>query len=104
MRRLLDNITWHTLSGPHAKYSTGTDDVRRYVPGFSPIVGFADVTRPNFEGLARYCEPGEHFYCDGWSSVVPAGWNIDNESTMFKMVWEGAPPTTQGEVEMVRLG
>jgi hypothetical protein len=54
MKRLLDHITWEALSGPHARYSTGTHDARRYARGSSPIVGFADIERPNFAALAEY--------------------------------------------------
>ena len=104
MKQLLDHITWHALSGPHARFSTGTDDARRYAPGFSPIAGFADAEHPNFTALAGYCEPGEHFYCDGWSGVAPAGWRVDSESTMFKMVWEGALPARDEAPDAVRLG
>jgi len=104
MKHLLDHITWHALSGPHAMYATGTDDARRYAPGFSPIVGFASTLRPNFAALSAYCEPGEHFYCDGWSGVAPAGWQVDAESTMFKMIWEGAVPADHATAEAVRLG
>lgn len=92
MKQLLDNIVWHTLTGPHAHFAVGTDVARRYARGFSPIVGFRDGERPDFAALARYCEPGEHFYCDGWSGQPPAGWSVDAESTMFKMVWEHATP------------
>jgi ribosomal protein S18 acetylase RimI-like enzyme len=104
MKHLLDNITWHTLAGPHAKYATGADDARRYAPGFSPIVGFADVERPNFAALADFCEPGEHFYSDGWSGATPAGWRIDAESTMFKMIWEGEVPADDEPLEAIPLG
>ena len=104
MKHLLDNITWHTLAGPHAAYATGTDEARRYAPGFSPIVGFANIERPTFDALAPYCQPGEHFYCDGWSGVAPAGWRIDAESTMFKMVWEAAMPAADEAPEALRLG
>jgi ribosomal protein S18 acetylase RimI-like enzyme len=104
MKHLLDNITWHTLTGPHSEYAAGTDDARRYARGFSPIVGFANTERPNFDALAPYCEPGEHFYCDGWSGPTPAGWHIDAESTMFKMVWERAVPPIDEAPEAVRLG
>ena len=104
IRHLLDNITWHTLSGPHAKYAAGTDDARRYAQGFSPIVGFANTGRPNFAALARFCEPGEHFYCDGWSGVAPADWQIDSESTMFKMIWEADMPASDDAPDAVPLG
>ena len=65
MHSLLENITWHTLSGAHAKHSVGSVDARRYAPGFSPIIGFADMVNPNVEALAPHCQPGEHFYCAG---------------------------------------
>jgi len=90
--QLLDNITWHALSGPQAVFSSGTDDARRYAPGFSPIVGFVDPINPNFAALACYCEAGEHFYCDGWTGEAPSGWRVDVESTMFKMIWDRALP------------
>ena len=61
---LLDNIMWNCLSGPHARFATGAGAVRRYAPGFSPIVGCADPQHPDFATLANYCEPGETFYID----------------------------------------
>jgi ribosomal protein S18 acetylase RimI-like enzyme len=104
MKSLLDHITWHALTGPHARFATGTDDARRYAPGFSPIVGFANAGRPNFAALVEYCEPGEHFYCDGWSGAAPTDWHVDTESTMFKMLWDGAMPANDEAPEAVRLG
>lgn len=104
MKHLLDNITWHTLAGPHARFALGTDDVRRYAPGFSPIAGFADPARPNLTALATFCEPGDHLYCDGWSGDAPRGWRIEVESTMFRMVWDaGAPPLDEAR-EAIALG
>jgi ribosomal protein S18 acetylase RimI-like enzyme len=104
MEHLLDNITWHTLAGPHAKFATGEGSVRRYAKGFSPIVGFADPERPDLAVLARFCEPGEHFYCERWSGSPPAGWRIDAESTMFKMVWKADTPATDEAPEALPLG
>ena len=88
MKHLLPNIVWHTLVSPHAKYAAGTSDARRYASGFSPIVGFANPERPNFDALAPYCEPDEHFYCDGLclpgvgffssSGRKPAGGSIED--------------------------
>ena len=103
-KHLLDNIVWHTLTGPHARFAAGTADARRYARGFSPIVGFADPTCPNWDALAAYCEPGEHFYCDGWSGAPPSGWRLDTESTMFKMVWEADIPAAEEEPEALMLG
>lgn len=103
MNRLLDNIVWHALSGPQARFAEGAGDARRYARGFSPIVGFADQRHPDFAALAPYCGPGEHFYCDGWSGAPPEGWQVEAETTMFKMVWEAPPPDRDEAPEAVPL-
>jgi ribosomal protein S18 acetylase RimI-like enzyme len=104
MKSLLDHLSWHALTGPQARHATGQGGARRYAAGFSPIVAFADVQRPDFDSLAPYCEPGEHFYCEGWSGPAPARWQIDVETTMFKMVWQGAAPVTDAAPEALPLG
>ena len=42
MWHLLDNIFWHALSGPQARFAAGNQAARRYAPGFSAIVAFAE--------------------------------------------------------------
>ena len=91
MTQLLDNIIWNTLVGPHARYAAGSNGARRYARGFSPIVGFANAQRPDFDALTPICDPGEHFYCSGWDGAAPEGWQIEADSTMCLMVWAGAP-------------
>jgi GNAT superfamily N-acetyltransferase len=100
----LDNIMWAALSGPHERFSVGSATARRYASGFSPIVGFADPRRPDFAALAPHCAAGEHFYCDGWTGPAPAGWHVDLESTMFKMVWHGETPADDAMPEAIPLG
>ena len=104
MNHLLDNIVWHALSGPQKKFSVGAKDIRRFAPGFSPIIGFADGDNPNFNSLVPFCEPGEHFYCGEWSGTAPDGWQIEEESTMFRMVWEGASPADNDAHDPIQLG
>ncbi len=104
MKELLDNIVWHALTGPHARFSAGGDEARRYARGFSPIIGFADQARPNFAALVPVCELGEHFYTDGWSGTAPSGWRIELEATMFKMIWEAAVRADDAAPEAVPLG
>jgi len=101
---LLDNIIWHTLTGPHARYAAGAGDARRYAPGFSPIVGFRDGRHPDFAALVPYCAPGEHFYCGDWTGAAPDGWRIDVDATMFNMVWRGDTPAADEAPEAVPLG
>jgi GNAT superfamily N-acetyltransferase len=94
-QHLLDNIMWHCLTGPHARFSAGGERARRYAKGFSPIVGFADTKSPDLDALRAHCEPGEHFYCDGWSGAAPSGWQVDFEATMYRMVWDGGLPAAE---------
>ncbi|MES2972242.1 MAG: GNAT family N-acetyltransferase [Pseudomonadota bacterium] len=103
MYHLLDNIMWNALTGPHARFAVGAGNARRFAPGFSPIVGFADAEHPDLDALAPFCAAGEHFYCDGWSGAAPAGWQIEVESTMFKMVWHAGMPAMDEAPEAVRL-
>lgn len=86
MSHVLENIFWHALTGPQACFAAGAGDALRYAQGFSPILAFADAQQPDFAALLPFCAPGEHFYCAGWNGAVPAGWHIDAETTMYRML------------------
>lgn len=103
MLELLDNIIWNSLAGAHRSLSVGTHTARRYAPGFSPLLGFAEANAPRFSDLLPYCEPGERFYCSGWSGPVPEGWQVHEESTMFEMVWTGRTAPAEPTFDCVRL-
>jgi GNAT superfamily N-acetyltransferase len=96
---LLDNVIWHALTGPQARFSTGTTTARRYAPGFSPIAGFADRSAPDLDAFAPFVAPGEHLYCDGWQGAVPPGWHIETEATMYRMLWSGEPPAADDSLQ-----
>ncbi|MES2070554.1 MAG: GNAT family N-acetyltransferase [Pseudomonadota bacterium] len=102
--QFLDHIFWHSLTGPHAQYASGAGGARRYARGFSPILGFVDVQHPDFAALEPYCEAGEQFYCDSWTGAAPAGWRIDAESRMFRMVWNAAVPAADAAPDAIQLG
>jgi GNAT superfamily N-acetyltransferase len=103
MISLLDNIFWSCLSGPHARFATGTGSVRRYAPGFSPIIGAEDSANPDFAALEPLCPPGEPIYIDVWSAPAPRGWEIEKEARMFKMIWDGPPPNEDAAPDAVLL-
>ena len=103
MTHPLDNIFWNSLSGPHLQFSAGTDVARRYASGFSPIVGFPDKLKPDFNALAAFCKPGDQFYCDGWTGEAPEGWCVVFESTMYRMVWDAPAPHVDEAPDAVAL-
>lgn len=103
MLQLLDNIVWHALTGAQAHFAVGQGATRRYAPGFSPIIGFADVANADFAAIAPFCQPGERFYTDAWSGPMPEGWKLEVESTMHKMVWQGALPDDDAALPAVTL-
>jgi len=86
------DVIWRALSGDQRGFSVGTDRARRYAPGFSSILGFADPSSPAFDDLAPFCSAGEHFYCADWTGPVPAGWSIEAEATLYRMTWTGVAP------------
>ncbi|MBA5636576.1 GNAT family N-acetyltransferase [Duganella sp. LX20W] len=100
----LDNVFWHALSGPQAHLATGAGAARRYAPGFSPIIGFAIPEQPDFAALAPFCQPGELFYCAGWSGAAPDGWAVEVEAMMICMVWRGALPAADDAPDAIALG
>ncbi|HLX27382.1 MAG TPA: GNAT family N-acetyltransferase [Casimicrobiaceae bacterium] len=103
MKEVPDNIVWHALAGPHARFAAGTAELRRYAVGFSPIIGFSDPKRANVDALTPFCEPGEHFYCEGWYGKAPDGWSIDVEAPMLGMIFDAPMPVTDEAPEAVRL-
>jgi GNAT superfamily N-acetyltransferase len=68
------------------------------------MLAFSDPGRPDFESIAPFCQAGEHFYTDGWSGPSPSGWHVELEATMYKMVWDGAPPADDESLGADRLG
>jgi GNAT superfamily N-acetyltransferase len=99
----MPSALWNTLTGPHARHASGAAGARRYAAGFSPIIAFADNSRPDFAALAPFCAAGEVFYCEGWQGACPDGWRIDAETSMFRMVWNRAIPTADTAPDAVPL-
>ena len=100
----LSNILWRSLSGSHAHFSEGTASIRRYAKGFSPLIGFADPSKPDLDAIAPFCEPGERFYCAEWRGTVPNGWTLHLDTFMCAMLWSGGEsPKVDAGVNAVRL-
>ena len=103
MTNILDNIVWHTLSGPHARFAQGGDTARRYDAGFPAFVAFADKENPDFAALAPFVQTGEQLYYDGWQGAVPPGWRVEAEAVLLKLCWEAATPLTEHASQAIVL-
>ncbi|MCB1901272.1 MAG: GNAT family N-acetyltransferase, partial [Rhodocyclaceae bacterium] len=104
MNELKENILWRALAGAQQGFATGGTEALRYAPGFPPLVAFADYARPNLGAIEPFCEPGEHLYCAGWSGASPVGWQVEAETSMFRMVWAGPMPAVDEAPDAVQLG
>lgn len=99
----LDNVIWDTLTGPHARFAAGTGNARRYAAGYTPLAGFANPARPDFDALHECCAPGEVLAFAGWGGAVPAGWEVVMETSMFQMVWDAPMPETDEAPDAIAL-
>ena len=102
MDDVLGNVFWHALTGEQAHFSKGGANARRYAKGFSPLLGFPDLQRPDFAAIAPLCDTGERFYLGGWSGDAPAGWRIEADARMCQMVWD-SPACDGADLPEARL-
>lgn len=101
---VLDNFYWQALTGPQARFAIGSGNARRFAPGLPPLTGFADPRQPDFETLAQHCRVGERLHCIGWDGTAPAGWRVENQSMLYRMVWDAPVPGGDDRIETVRIG
>lgn len=99
----LENIIWRSLIGSHAHLAAGTDRIRRYAAGYSPLIGYEDTANPDFASVAPYCRPGEKFFCAYWRGPVPSGWRVDADTSVCAMLWSGLAPPPEPDLAAVRL-
>lgn len=99
----LHNIFWRAFNGSQRHCTEGTDQVRRYAAGYSPIIAFADPVNADLAAIAPWCAPGERCYTDGWSGPPPPGWRIELEATMYRMIWAGSESPLERAEDSRRL-
>jgi len=104
MHDSLKRIYWNALSGPHRAFSLGNPAVRRYSPGFAPLVGMPDPDNVDLDALKAISRVGEQLFVPGWSKPPGPGWRIEFEATLHQMIWSGPPPRSEATTDEFRLG
>lgn len=101
---VLDDFYWQALVGSQRRFTLGTSTARRFAPGFAPLTAFAVPQQPDFDALAPHCRAGERLHCVGWDGATPAGWRIESQSILCRMVWDAPSPSGDAGIETMRLG
>ena len=96
-------MIWRAFAGSQRHLTLGTEHVRRFAPGYSPLLAFAEPSKADFAAMAPFCQPGEKFYCGEWSGAEPDGWTIELDTTMCPMLWSDSPPAPDDSLDVVRL-
>jgi len=101
---VLDNASWHALTGPHARFAIGDDLVRRYPEDVAPFVAVRTWDDPHvWDALAELVGPGAEFGLSGSEAAPPAGWEIVGEGAGVQLV-ETEALRTRPDEEAVVLG
>ena len=72
---VLDNPAWHALTGPHARFATGNDLVRRYPEEVAPFVAVRTWDDPEvWDALRDLVGPGAPVGLSAVEQAFPPGW------------------------------
>lgn len=98
----LDNPTWASLTGPHARFAQRHGQVVRYPPEVAPFLALPD--RPDdrvWADVAALAGPGQVVPMNT-SLAPPAGWQVVDRIAGVQLVDDGVPAAE--DPEAVRLG
>lgn len=95
---VLDNPTWHSLNGPHARFAQVYGSVRRYHPDVSVFVGLPDERDAQvWNDLAALVGAGVAVPIAGAKVAPPADWEPVFEDAGVQMVGDGIDARPDGE-------
>ena len=106
MRHVLDDPAWHSLTGPLARFSSGTGAARRISPEhsiFTAVDPSADLVEAGRD-LAALLAPGERGVLVGHGVVVPPGFHDTGRGVALQMVLDGDTARRGDTAEVVELG
>ena len=99
----LDNPTWTSLSGPHARFAERQGRVLRYPEDVAPFLGLPDDPgEQDWRDVAALAGPGSTVVIAGGSDRPPEGWEVLEVLPGVQLVDEGVAAAE--DPEAVRLG
>lgn len=87
----LDNVIWESLITRHAKFAEGHGQARRFVPEVSPLAGFSEPSRGNYDSLAELVsdQATVGLFLDEPYRELP-GWEMIAGAPLLQMVCENS--------------
>ncbi|WP_326951370.1 GNAT family N-acetyltransferase [Amycolatopsis sp. NBC_01307] len=99
----LDNPTWTSLAGPHARFAERQGRVLRYPEDVAPFLGLPDDPgEQDWRDVATLGGPGATVVVASTFARPPAGWEVIEALPGVQLVDEGV--TAAEDPEAVRLG
>jgi ribosomal protein S18 acetylase RimI-like enzyme len=103
MRSPLDNPTWASLTGPHARFAERRGRVVRYPEDVAPFLGLPDAPgEQDWFDVAELAGPGAVVVLAAAAARPPSGWEVLDELPGVQLVDEGVAAAP--DPEAVRLG
>lgn len=102
----LDNVIWNALATRHAEFAQALGTVRRFVPDVSPLAGFAEPSRPDYDALAQLAGTGSIILFLDMPFQSRPGWNIVGGAPLVQMVWQsvGQLALRNSSAPIIQLG
>lgn len=84
---VLDNLIWHSLAGPHARFAEGDGPARRYHPDVAIFVAVEHGGADAWAALAELVGPGETVTMSGpVAATAPVDWDRTVRGFGYQMV------------------
>jgi len=94
---LLDNPSWHALTGPLARFAEGSGLARRFRPDVSIFAAIADDSAASWADLGALYGSGHDVLLTSRGGFnPPPGWMVLGGGSGFQMVLEGEPIDPDG--------
>lgn len=101
---VLDNPSWHSLTGAHAHLALGGGLARRYPGDLAPVAGLARAHSAAFADLLSLVDDDETLFMLGVEPPLPSTWVVRRQVVMVQMTSDGRERGGLQGLEFAQLG